>query len=802
MKVSLKWLKDFIEITLPLEELAERLTMSGTEVSATQTLGGSWDNIYVGQVLAVDPHPNADRLKLATVSLGTEQQTVVCGAPNLTPGQKIAFGKVGARLTDPQTGKAVTLKPAKIRGVPSEGMVLSERELGISDDHTGILVLPPDAPIGQPLSDYLGDTVLDIDVTPNRADCFCHMGIAREIAALTQQTLRLPPAAYPEEGPPIQDFISVEIWDPDLCPRYTASLIQGIKIGPSPRWMQDRLLAAGQRPINNVVDITNYVMLELGQPLHSFDYDLIGGRKIIVRRAREGEVLTTLDGTDRPLSPDMLVIADADKAVAVAGVMGGASSEVAPSTTTILLEAANFDPTSLRRTATALKMRTEASLRFEKGLGADLAEAGLRRATRLIQELASGKVARGIADVYPGRKEPPVITLTPAEVARILGIQVSTEEIARILTSLGFVCTPGDMPEVLKVAVPYWRTDVRQPADLVEEVGRIIGYDQIPTAMLSGEIPHHQADPKATLVDMVRDILVGSGLQEIITYSLTSESALDKVSPSRRFSQSPVRLANPMSAEQSCLRTTLRAGLLATLAANQRHETGPIRLFEAGRVFLPRDNDLPDQRDMLGIAVAGPLQSAAGGWKGETEPLDFFDAKGIIENLFCQLGVAAAFEESHDDGLYPGRRAAIMVSGREMGVIGEVHPQVAEAFELRGTAYLVEVDLVGLLPYIEAAPAFHPLPRFPSTLRDLALVMDYQVPAARVQGIITAHPLVASAVLFDVFTGGKLPPGKKSLAYRITYRSPGHTLTDEEVNRAQQQILEQLSRDLGAILRA
>jgi len=801
VKVSLKWLKDFVDINLPLKELTERLTMSGTAVSGMKVLGESWENIFVGEVLSVDPHPNADRLKLATITIGPEQETVVCGAPNIAPGQKVAFAKAGARLIDPQSGKPTTLKPATIRGVVSKGMACSEKELGISEEHTGILVLPPDAPLGQPLADYLGDIILDLNITPNRPDCLCQVGVAREIAALTGQVLRLPPLDYPEEGPPIEQLVSIEIWDPDLCPRYTASLIQGVRIGPSPRWLEERLLAAGQRPINNVVDITNYVMLELGQPLHSFDYDRIGGRKIIVRRARDGEAMTTLDGTDRILYSDMLVIADATEPVGLAGIMGGALSEVTPQTTNILLEAANFNPISLRRTATALKLRTEASLRFEKGLGAELAEVGLRRATRLIQELAGGRVAKGIMDIYPGKKGPLTLTLTTAEVARLLGMEVGIERITQVLSSLGFLCRQGSTPQALEVTVPYWRTDVRQDDDLVEEVGRIIGYDQIPTVMLSGEMPRHQPEAMMALKERVGDILVGSGLQEIIAYSLTSRPVLDKVSPqSHRFSASVVKLANPMSAEQDCLRTTLRAGLLSALASNQRHETGPIRLFEIGRVYLPRVGDLPQEREMLGAILSGPRQPLS--WAARQEPLDFFDAKGVVANLLGQLGVAASFEETADDGLYPGRRAAIVVGGQEVGVVGEVHPQVAEAFHIRGAAYLAEIDLAQLAPYTVAVAKYQPLPRFPSIFRDLALVMDSGVASQRVQNLIQAHPLVAEVVLFDVYSGAQLPPGKKSLAYRVAYRSPSHTLTDSEVDRAQRQILERLAKELGVTLRA
>ena len=405
MKVSLNWLKDYVNISLSSKELAEKLTMSGNEVGKIDVVGGSWEHVFVGQVTALDKHPNADRLKLATIDLGTERITVVTGAPNLEVGQKVPFAKVGARLIDGHTGEVAELKPAKIRGVRSEGMACSEKELGISDSHQGIMILPSDAPVGVPLSQYLGDTIYDIKVTPNRADCLSVIGIAREVAALTNQPTHIPDPSYAEEGEPIHNFISVEIADADLCSRYCASLVTGVKIGPSPQWMQQRLIAGGMRPISNVVDITNYVMLEYGQPLHSFDYSQIKGKKIIVRRARNDEILYTLDGMERNLNPDMLVIADQKEPVALAGVMGGANSEVIDPTTSILLESANFNNISIRRTSIKLNLRSEASSRFERGISPELAPIALRRATQLLLELAGGKAAKGIADVYPGKRE-------------------------------------------------------------------------------------------------------------------------------------------------------------------------------------------------------------------------------------------------------------------------------------------------------------------------------------------------------------------------------------------------------------
>jgi len=443
MKVSLNWIKQYVDISLPAKEVADRLTMAGNEVKGLQVIGEDWEGIVVGRITAVNPHPNADRLTLVTIDHGSGEETVVCGAPNVAVGARVAYAPVGARLVDPHTGELATLKSARIRGVVSSGMACSEKELGISEEHEGILVLPEDVEVGRPLADYLGDVILNMDVTPNRPDCLSMVGIAREVAALTGQSVRLPDDAYPESDIAIKDRASVEITAPDLCPRYCASLITGVTVAESPRWMQERLISYGMRPINNIVDVTNFVMLEYGQPLHAFDYEEITGQKIIVRRAGEGEVIVSLDGVERVLSGDMLVIADAERAVAVAGVMGGANSEVSGFTTTILLEAASFNPRSIHYTGRTLEMPSEACMRFERGISPGLTMPALRRATQLIAELGGGQVAKGIIDVYPGRVEREPLAISTGEVKRVLGVEFSREQIEGALTALSFECRPG-----------------------------------------------------------------------------------------------------------------------------------------------------------------------------------------------------------------------------------------------------------------------------------------------------------------------------------------------------------------------
>jgi len=800
VRVSLRWLADYVDLALPARELAHRLTMAGLGVDSIESSGGDWEGISVGLVTAVDPHPNADRLRLTTVELGAgERMTVVCGAPNVAAGQKVAFARTGARLIDGHTGQPTVLTPAVIRGVESAGMVCSEKELGISDEHTGILVLPKDAPVGTPLDQYMGDTILNVDVTPNRPDCLSMIGVAREVAALSGGAAREPDNTYPEEGEPIDGRASVEIADPDLCSRYVATLIESVTIGPSPPWMQERLIAGGMRPINNVVDITNYVMLELGQPLHAFDFARLGKGKIIVRRARPGERLLTLDGTEMTLASDTLVIADAEVPVALAGVMGGLDSEVTEATTTVLLESANFNPVSIRRTATRLKARSEASSRFEKGLSPELTVVAARRATKLIVELGSGRAARGIIDIYPRKAQKVRIELTRERLRRVLGVSLPSSRVHDVLTSLGFSCR-SEGPRCYVVGVPYWRTDVHIADDVVEEVARIVGYDQLPTSNLGGRVPPVLPQPLRDLRECVRDLLAAAGMQEVITYSLTTLEAIQRVlAPEELAAHPPLPVANPLSADLEYLRTTLRASLLQTIATNLRHWEGEIALFEAARVYLPAGEDLPQEQEHVVGAVSGQREDRWG--RPTDEGVDFYDAKGYLEELLSGLGVTPTFVEADVFGMVPGRTAQVQVEGRIIGVLGQVHPQVAVAFDIPRDVYLFEVVLDELLPCVEGPRHYESVPRFPAVVQDIALVVEQGIPADRIQGIIEQAPLVRRAKLFDVYMGEQVGAGKKSLAFSVSYQAPDHTLTDQEVARAQRGILERLKREIGATLR-
>jgi phenylalanyl-tRNA synthetase beta chain len=801
MRASIRWLKEFVDFSLPVEELSERLTMAGLEVGGIEQIGRSWKNVLIGKIVDINPHPNADRLKLVTVDLGKERSTVVCGAPNVAIGIKVPFARVGAELVDGHTGETAQLKAAKIRGVVSEGMVCSEKELGISDNHEGIMILPEEVAMGTPLAEYLGDTILDFDITPNRPDCLSMIGIAREIAAITESKVHLSEINYDESENSVDSYAAVQVLEPDLCPRYCASVLTGIKIGESPRWMQRRLLACGMRPINNIVDITNYVMLEYGQPLHAFDYDEIRGKRIIVRLARQGESMVTLDGVQRNLDSNTLVIADEDRAVAIAGIMGGADSEVTEKTTTVLIESANFDQAIIHRGSLGLRLSSEASLRFEKGLSRELPLIALRRATQLLSELAEGKAAKNVIDVYPGQQPNEAIFLPVGDIKRLLGVELKANDICKTLGRLEFDCHKVESKQQVRVEVPWWRTDVRYSADLVEEVARVVGYDEIPTTMLSSSLPKFEPAPMLSLRRQVRNILLSCGFQEILTYSLTSLEALGMLSPERHLTGPvPMKVANPMSREQEYLRTSLRAGVLSVLARNGRYEENHIRLFEIGKVFLPKENDLPHEQEMLCAVLSGSLRRLS--WRGEEEPVDFFVAKGVLETVLSQVGIKATFEASNDESLLEGRAADVFVGENKLGTLGEVHPEVANAFGISSAVYLVEIDVDTLLSFVATTKMYKPIPRYPSTSRDIALIVDEKITYEQICSIIQSFLLVTSLNLFDFYRGKQVPAGKKSLAFRIVYQSATHTLRDAEVDGVQQQILDKLQHELGATLRS
>ena len=831
MKAPLKWLKEFVDITLPVPELAERMTLAGMEVETIEYAGADWDRdkILVGEIVEIRPHPDADRLTIAVVNVGgAEPESVVTGATNLKVGdhgQKVVFARSGSRLIDGHSDELryITLKPTKIRGILSAGMVCSEKELSLSDQHEGILMLPEDAPVGMPLVDYLGDTVLDLDLNPNYARCLSIVGVAREVAALTGQKLRQHEPKMDSAGPSVEGQIGIEIADPDLCSRYSATLIRGVKVGPSPLWLQRRLRLAGLRPVNNIVDVTNYVMLELGQPLHAFDYQKLvqragaappradgGARPVItVRRARPGEKLTTLDHVERQLETNMLMITDTAGPIALAGVIGGLETEISDETTDVLLESANFDYLSNRRTSTLLHLPSEASLRFGRGIPPQTTVPAAIRATELMRQVAGGTIALGVADNYPVKPTQRVIDLPPHEVERLLGVPMSRSRVVESLSALGFECAAGadDLP--IRVTVPYFRLDVEIPADLVEEVARMVGYDQIPATLLRDELPPQRRNTALEAELKVRDVLVGCGLTEVITYSLTNLDSVARLDPSglKPGPAEYLRLANPLTPEREYLRRTLMNSLLETLRDNLRFSPR-VSIFEVARVYLPLSGqELPSEPRRVAIVMSGPRQQTHWSEPAATT-VDYFDLKGVVEALLRHLRISNyAFEPVESPTFQSGRAARLVLLGDSVnaGILGEVNPTVRERFDLPAQrACLAELDLEALLAHSPMTYRFEAAGRFPATAQDLAVVVNEAVPAQQVRDCIqrAGGRLLRSVVLFDIYRGEQIPQGKKSLAYSLQYQAPDRTLTDDEVAKQHARIQRALEKELEAQLRS
>ncbi len=833
MRVSLRWLEEYVQVKLPAEELAHQLTMAGIEVAQVIAIGDFWRNTFVGEIIDLQPHPNADRLQLVSVDYGqAEQPTFVTGAMNIAQGDRVPVALLGAVLDNAysETPQRIELKPVVLRGVKSEGMVCSAKELGLGEDHEGILILDPDAPVGAPLQEYLGDTILELDLKPNRSDCLALLNVAREVAALTGERLRQPvtrrldtlastPAAAAADAPSLP-VVRVDIKEPNLCARYAAGVVVDVTIGPSPRWLQERLTAAGMRPINNIVDVTNYVMLEFGQPLHAFDYDKVAEGNIIVRRAHLGERLTTLDGEERTLSSGMLVIADPNGAIALAGVMGGLDTEVTAQTTRILLEAASFNPTSIRRTRQALALPSEASRRFEQGVPPELAPIARDRAIELIVEIAGGRARSHAADSYVRPQQRPEIELSAADISRLLGMEVSLTAAAEKLRSLGF--TYRLQNDRLQVTTPLHRLDVTCSADLVEEVARMIGYDEIPTTMPAGPLPEGRPAPLRVWTDRAKQAMAGAGFSEAITYTLTNEARMERLLPKGIAAElpdglagavaasvlplhaEPLRLKNPFTSEASALRTVTLAGLLETLASNLRRQTSDVRLFEIGPAFLPAGAKLPEERRLL-TAVMSEFRTEQWGARAENT---FYTIKGAAEQVMRQFGIADyAFAPVEHPTFHPYRAAAVVVRAggeeRVLGIVGEINPEVSAAFDIDQRALALVLNLHDLVDLARATPAFAPPPRHPAVVQDLAIVLDAAIPAAQVVAEIRAAGgnLLESIDLFDVYQGPQVPAGKRSLAYTLTFRAPDRTLNDAEVNKIRDRIIAKLQATLQATLR-
>ncbi len=835
MRVPMSWLREYVDTDLSPEEVAKLLTGAGMEVAGIDYVGlpGSelpWDpdKIVIGTVLEVRQHPNADRLVLAEVDYGAaDPHTVVTGAPNLYEYKglgrlaqplRVIYAKEGAELYDGHAeGRVkIKLKGRPVRGVMSDAMLCSEKELGLSDEHEGIMFLPEDAPVGAPLRDYLGDAVLDIDLTPNLGRALSILGVAREVAALAGAALRAPEFPLEATGPGVEGRLRVTVETPDLCPRFTAALVEGVTIGTSPLWMQRRLILCGMRPINNVVDVSNYVMLELGGPNHMFDADKVAEQHLIVRRAHEGERLTTLDGKERVLAAERLLVCDPSGPSSIAGVMGGAESEVGPETSRVLVEAAIWDTTVIRRTSQALKLHSEASRRFERGVDWELPPLVQRRALGLLQQIAGGAIAQGIIDVYSRRWQPLVLELTPREVRRIVGVSLSAAEIADLLRPLGFGCELAGAGEeqLVRVTVPSFRQDVTILADLCEEVARMHGYDNIPSTLLHDEMPRPVGNPELEAHEFIRDMLVGCGLNDAMTPSLTNMASVAQLEPDAAVAERYVKLLNPSAPERVYLRQSLLTTLTEALAANLR-ERERCGLFELGRIYLPRAGQtLPDEPNRLAIVLAGRRERSAWHAKGG-ELLDFFDLKGVVEVLLERLGLAGHVRYAPLTGdvrFHPGRSASLLLkvgAGKQaselpLGIFGELHPTVRDRLGIAvPRAMAAELDLDALAAQ-RRPEDYHPLSRYPAIVQDLAVVVDTGVAAADVSAAIRkyAGATLESLALFDLYEGPQVGEGKRSLAYRLVFRTADRTLTDTDVSKVRTKIIKGLEYELKAAIRS
>lgn len=814
MKVSTEWLSDYISLDeVNIKELAERITRSGIEIDSVENRNQGVTGVVVGFVKSKEKHPDADKLNICTVDAGQEEDLqIVCGAKNVDAGQKVPVALVGAKLPG-----GLAIKKAKLRGVLSQGMICSAKELGMNDKllpkelQEGILVLPEDTTVGTPITTLLGldDQVLDFDLTPNRSDCLSMLGAAYEVGAILGRDVQLPQPnqELTESSQQAKELIKVHIDAPELCSHYAVRYISGVKIGTSPLWMQNRLMAAGIRPINNIVDITNYVMLEYGQPLHAFDADRIRGGVLGVREAKAGEKLVTLDGQERSLEAGALFIVDGeDRPVALAGVMGGQDTEVTEQTVNIVLESAKFDGGTVRKTSRTLGLRSEASQRFEKEVDPQAVIPALDRAAALMSAHAGGSVSEGIVEVVQGLPQQLVIELSLQKVNDYLGTDISLTEAKGIFDRLHFETT--EMQGALKVQIPTRRGDITRDVDLIEEVARLYGYDQIPTTMIEGETTAGGYTKPQRLRRSLRSLLVHGGWQEVMGYSFIREGASASF-PRLVEEEQEIHLAMPMSEDRSVLRGSLLPGMMEIAAYNRNRKQDNLALFEFGTVFLSHEEKLtqqPHEFSVLGLLLTGERTEKR--WNVAAEKVDFFDLKGALESLFAYLGLEehVSYEADQPKGFHPGRSASIYLNGPEgkqkLGSLGQLHPELQREQDLDDT-YVAELLLEPLFDDAGEAVAYRELPRYPAMQRDIAVVVDDEVEAGALIAAIheTGGEWLESVQVFDVFTGAKLGEGKKSVALSLVYRDKERTLTDEEVTTVHNQVVDRLSQTFAAELR-
>ncbi len=818
MKVSLKWLNEYVEVPADLKAFCDRLDLTGTGVEGVEKTGAAFDHVVTARVVGKQPHPDSDHMWVCKVDVGDknvdadgnpEPLQIVCGAQNFNEGDHIVTAMIGAVLPGD-----FAIKKSKLRGVTSMGMNCSARELGLGNDHDGIMILPEDAPIGMPFADYmkLGDTVLDLEITPNRPDCLSMVGMAREVGAMYRSDVTLPIYELEEDAslPNVADLATVEIEDPARCARYTARIIKDVKIGPSPEWLAERVTAAGARSINNVVDVTNYILFLYGQPLHAFDYDKLVGEDgkahVIVRAAADGEKFTTLDGEERVLTNDMTVIATPKSAVCLAGVMGGLDSEITEESTTVLLEAATFEHGRTSRTSRNLGLISESSMRYERGVDDNPIVDYSAAAAALLAEVSGGRVCPGVIDVYPVHTERIQLTFRIPRFCQMMGVDVPRADIVDILERLDCEVV-DDGTDVLDVTAPTCRPDLEREIDLYEEVLRLWGMDLVEPTLPASPNRVGALTESQLLARKINRTMTACGLNETMTYSFTDPSDMGKLRMSGEGLGEPVELINPMNAEQSIMRQTIIPGLLHSVAYNQAHGVKNVQLYEIGKVFFAHEGrKQPKEKERLAGVMAGSMFDQT--WNATPAPFDFFDGKGVVESLARELALPKmrfkALSAEEAPHLQPGRAAAVMSGGTTLGWVGELHPLAVDAYEATAPVVAFELDVEALAKAARPARDYVDVPEFPPVSVDVAFVVDNEVTNERLVQCITSAggKLLADARLFDVYRDDKrVGVGKKSMAYALTYRAPDRTLKSEEVEKVQAKLIKKVCGATGAEVR-
>ncbi len=790
MKLPLSWILEIIDLNLPPHKIADMLTMAGLEVDGYAPLPLPFENVVVGEVLRTEKHPDAEKLCVATVSDGEQEFQVVCGASNCRPGLKTAFAKVGSVLED-EEGKTFKIKKTKLRGVESFGMLCAEDELGLGGNGSGIMEFADHIKTGADIAEIYGDTIFDISLTPNLGHCANVIGVARELAAMTGKQLKHPAVELQEDAGPVEDAAAVQINDYTKCPRYACRVIKGVKVGPSPEWLQKKLIACDQRPVNNVVDATNYVLMEMGHPLHAFDYDLLEEGRIVVRTANEGETFITLDEKERKLTADDLLICDGKKPVAIAGVMGGLNSEVHDGTVNVLLESAYFEATGIRRTSKRLGLQTEASRRFERGSDPNQVLLALDRASALIQEISGGGICRGVIDVKEREFPEKVVQCRLPRVNAVLGTKLGMSEVENIFTLLGFG-VDWDGKEIFSVTIPTYRVDINIEVDLIEEVARIYGFDNIPkppARLTSSTMPHA---PIFLFEKEIRRRLMAEGLQELLTCDLIGPSMLEAMEGPVMDPENVVKVLNPVSIEQSVLRTSLLPGLLQVAKHNYDNECRNISGFEIGRIHF-KEGDQYKEQSMAAVLLMGKRHP--GHWERKNDEVDFFDLKGMIESLLVETGVAGYEVQNRElHFFHPGRQCSVHIGGQEIGSLGEIHPAILRRLDLPARIYYAEIDLHLLYQLRNNQYQYQPIPAYPASDRDLTITMEENAPVQEIFDAVSSvkSRLLENVSLIDIYRGDNIGAGKKNVTLRFIYRNVKKTVSQEAVDAEHTRITTQI----------